>query len=142
VTENVSLIVGLGFLDGALGAIVLLLNVQGGRGRSEEKGDWERVGADLDGGWGGRAGRWDVTELDVVSGLDGSLDDLAGTAVTAGETAKTAGTAGRATAVAATSGATITAGTAGRATTVGRDGGDESEGDNELLKRKMEEIGK
>ena len=62
-----------------MGTIVSLLNVQGGRGRSEEKGDWERVGANFDGGWGSSARGWNITEFNIVSGLDSGFNNLAGT---------------------------------------------------------------
>ena len=93
-----------------MGTIVSLLNVQGGRGRSEEKSDWKRVGANFDGGWGSSARGWNITEFDIVSRLDGGSNNLTGTttvtAVTTGTTTITASSAS--TAITASTASTTT----------------------------------
>ena len=101
-----------------MGTIVSLLDVQGGGSRSEEEGDWERVGTNFDGGWGSSARGWNITEFNIVSGLDSSFDNLAGTTTVTTETttettatAHTAITAGRsATTITTTATTTISGG--------------------------------
>ena len=120
VFQHMGLILGGGFLVGSLGAIVHLLDVEVGRGRSEENVEWDLASADFDGGWGDGASRWDILELNLVSGLDGSVDDLA--SATGGATAHTAITAG------GSAGTTV----ATRATAVSGDRSDESSDNEEL----------
>lgn len=74
-------------LGRALGTVVSLLDVEVGRGRSEENLQWHRVGAHLDRGRVDRAARGHIAELNLVTRLDGRWDHLAGAASTALATA-------------------------------------------------------
>ena len=117
VLEHMGLVLGVGLLDGSLGAIVSLEHVQVGGGRSEEDVEWDLAGTDFHGGWGNGASGWDITELNLVSGLDGSVDNLASSAG-GSATAEASGTTETATHTAVSSRASATAIAARGSTTI------------------------
>ena len=97
VLQDVWLVLGLRLLGGSLGTIVGLLHVQVGGGRSEENLKWQLVGTDFNGSWLNIGGSVNITELNIVLGLDGSVHNLtttttAATAVATGSAAITART--------------------------------------------------
>ena len=130
------LILGGALLHGTAGAIVSLEHIQSGGGGSEEDVERHGTGADFDGGWGNRASGGNITELDVVHGLDGSGNDTTAESTTA-STAK-----GEATA----EGSSTTRGSSvATATTASVSGGTSDEGRNNeelvVLGRKIERLG-
>ena len=127
VLENVGLILRAGLLGGSLGAIVLLEHIQVGGGRSEEDVEWDLAGTDFDGGWGNGASGWHITELNLVSGLDGSVHDLA-------SSARGSATAEASTHTAVSSRASATAISA----TVSSHTGNQSRDDHKLLPKSSE----
>ena len=116
------LILRLALLERSLGAIVILLHVQVGGSGSEEDVQWNKTGADLNGGTLGGSRGWDISELNVVGGLDSGGNDLASSACTTTESTSTSATAG----------ATSTSAAAISARSVSSHAGNQSRDDHKL----------